>query len=225
MTDDNKEHQEQEQQQGKTFTEAEVQALIQKEIGALKAKNDELIGEKRAEAEKKRLAEEEAKRLAEEQARKNGDLEAIENSWREKHENAVRELTDKYEKERAKTLSLTVGVEVSDISGRLAKASSKRLLSLAIENRIVLDSEGNKRYLDRDFKPTAWTREEFENDVKNDVSLQDIIVINNASGSGASGGGSGGGAALDLKSMTMQQKREWLERDPVGFNQAVKNQI
>lgn len=210
----------------KTYTQAELDAIIaekiEKELAGIKANRDALLEEKK---EQQRLAQEaelEKKRLAEEAARKNGDLEAIENSWREKLNNTEQELKSKYDSAQKRIHELTVGRTAQELAGKLAKPHAQRLLAKEINERLTLDENGNVRVLDAQGKPSALTIAELETELRNDVTYQDIILINNSSGGGATGGGFGGGAAKKPSEYTAEERVELLNTNPALFKQLFK---
>ena len=204
----------------KTYTQEEVNKLIEDSVGGLKSKVDELLGEKKAEAEKRRQAEEEAKLKAEEAARKNGDLESIENSWREKLTAKEAEYSERLRIAEKRNYELTVGRQAVELASRLVKPNAQRLLVRDIQERLTLDEQGNLRVLDLQGKPSALTIAELESEIRNDPTYADIIIVSNSTGSGATGGGFGGGATKNPKDMTNQEKAEWLTKDPAGFEKA-----
>ena len=203
----------------KTFTQEEVDTLIAEQVGGLKSKVDELLGEKKAEADKRKQAEDEAKAQADEIARKNGNLEAIEESWRNKFLERETDLLNQLNASSAKNYELTVGRKSQELAGMLAKPHAQGLLAKEIKERLTLDENGNIRVLDLQGKPTALTIDELVTQLKADPTYQDIIVINNSTGSGATGGGFGGGAAKNPKEMTEQERIDLYNRDPVLFKQ------
>lgn len=210
----------------KTYTQAELDAIIaekiEKELAGIKANRDALLEEKK---EQQRLAQEaelEKKRLAEEAARKNGDLEAIENSWREKLNNTEKELKSKYDSAQKRIHELTVGRTAQELAGKLAKPHAQRLLAKEINERLTLDESGNVRVLDAQGKPSALTIAELETELRNDVTYQDIILINNSSGGGATGGGFGGGATKKPSEYTAEERVELLNTNPALFKQLFK---
>jgi hypothetical protein len=201
-------------------------AVGEDEVKGLKQNNEDLKKEKLRAKEAKDLAEAERLRVEREaqeaEARKNGNLEAIENSWKEKLAIRENELTEKLRSYEQRNYELTVGRQAQELAGELAKPNAQRLLAKEIKERLTLDENDNIRVLDLQGKLSALTIDELKAQLRADPTYQDIIVINNASGGGATGGGLGGGAGKNGKSMTMQQRADWLVSDPKGFEEAVK---
>lgn len=90
MSEENQDHQ---QEQSRTFTAEEVQAMLEKETSGLKAKVDELLGESKSAKQKARELEE-AQRLAEEDGLK--QKEEFRTLY-EREQKAKAELAEKYE--------------------------------------------------------------------------------------------------------------------------------
>ena len=68
---------------------------------------------------------------------------------------------------------------------------------------------------------SALTLDDLKNELRNTPSFKPVLKAQGGSGGGASGNLSGG-AAKNPKTMTMQQRAEWLAKDPLGFEEAVK---
>lgn len=202
----------------KTYTQAELDEIL----SGIKANRDALLEEKKEQQRLAQEAEAEKKRLAEEAARKNGDLEAIENSWREKLNNTEQELKSKYDSAQKRIHELTVGRTAQELAGKLAKPHAQRLLAKEINERLTLDENGSVRVLDAQGKPSALTIAELETELRNDVTYQDIILINNSSGGGATGGGFGGGATKKPSEYTAEERVELLNTNPALFKQLFK---
>lgn len=199
----------------KTYTQAELDEIL----SGIKANRDALLEEKKEQQRIAQEAELEKKRLAEEAARKNGDLEAIENSWREKLNNTEQELKSKYDSAQKRIHELTVGRTAQELAGKLAKPHAQRLLAKEINERLTLDENGSVRVLDAQGKPSALTIAELETELRNDVTYQDIILINNSSGGGATGGGFGGGATKKPNEYSVQEMKELRASSPELYNQ------
>ena len=199
----------------KTYTQAELDEIL----SGIKANRDALLEEKKEQQRIAQEAELEKKRLAEEAARKNGDLEAIENSWREKLNNTEQELKSKYDSAQKRIHELTVGRTAQELAGKLAKPHAQRLLAKEINERLTLDENGSVRVLDAQGKPSALTIAELETELRNDVTYQDIILINNSSGGGATGGGFGGGATKKPNEYSVQEMKELRASNPELYNQ------
>jgi DNA repair exonuclease SbcCD ATPase subunit len=82
-----------ETQTGKTYTEAEVQQMINEQVSGLKSKVEELLGEKKTVAQKAKELEEEQQRAQEERMKEKQQFKEL----YEKEQQAKQELAEKFE--------------------------------------------------------------------------------------------------------------------------------
>lgn len=180
----------------KTFTEDQVQEMIEKATGGLKAKVDELLGEKKQASAKAKEAEEAAAKAAEEAARKQGDTEALDKSWAKKLADAEAAHKAQIEALQGNLQGLTVGAAAKDIAAEMAVQGSASVLERIVRDRLSYEmtDEGAKvRVLDASGKPSAATLDDLKAELANDAALKPLISGTKASGGGAAG--AGGGAA------------------------------
>ena len=197
------------------------------EVAGLKANRDALLTEKHeakrlkdeAEAEKLRIERE----AMEEAARQKGDWQALEDSYKAKLAEKETEFTSQAETLRKQVYKLTVGEQAVKLAAEISKPHAQAIMSRFIEERLTLDENNNVRVLDLQGKPSAMTIDDLKQEFKASAMFQDIVVINNSSGGGATGVGFGGGAAKNPKEMTTQERADWAQRDPIGFNAALNN--
>jgi hypothetical protein len=170
----------------KTFTQADVDAMIATATTGLRSKVDELLGEtKTAKAER-----EKAKAAAEEAARKSGDVQAIEASWQGKFTARETELTGALSQREAMIQQLTAGAAAKDIANELAIPGSARLIEAEVLKRLgveVRDGEVRITVKDQAGKPSALTVAELKAELAKDPALQPILVGTKGSGGGAAG--------------------------------------
>ena len=223
---DEKFHELYEQKDGAYFLK--VSGVVpESEIDGLKASRDALLAEKK---EQQRLAQEaEAEKLRierealEEAARQKGDWQALEDSYKAKLAEKETEFTSQAETLRKQVYKLTVGEQAIKLAAEISKPHAQAIMSRFIEERLTLDENNNVRVLDLQGKPSAMTIDDLKQEFKASAMFQDIVVINNSSGGGATGVGFGGGAAKNPKEMTTQERADWAQRDPIGFNAALNN--
>lgn len=174
----------------KTYTQADVDALLAKETSGLKTKVEELLGEtKAAKAER-----EKAKAAAEEAARKSGDVQALEDSWRTKLTTRETELTGVLSQREAMIQQLTAGAAAKDIAAELAVAGSASVLEKLIAPRLSAefrDGEFKITVKDAAGRPSALTVTELKAELAKDPALQPILAGTKGSGGGAAGQGGG----------------------------------
>ena len=195
------------------------------DVAGLKTSRDALLAEKKeqqrlaqeAEAERQRIERE----ALEEAARQKGDWQALEDSYKAKLAERETEFANQADALRKQVYKLTVGEQAIKLAAEISKPHTQQIMSRFIEERLTLDENNNVRVLDLQGKPSAMTIEDLKAEFKANSMFQDIVVINNSSGSGASGGGLGGWAAKNPKDMTTQERADWATRDPIGFQNAV----
>lgn len=199
--------------------------VAESDLEGIKANRDALLAEKKEQQRKAEEAEAERLRIErealEEAARQKGDWQALEDSYKAKLAERENEFTTQAEALRKQVYKLTVGEQAIKLAAELSKPHAQAIMSRFIEERLTLDENNNIRVLDSQGKPSAMTIEDLKAEFKANAMFQDIVVVNNSTGSGATGG-LGGGAGKNPKDMTTQERAEWLSKDPAGFEKAVK---
>ena len=131
----------------KKFSQAEVEAMIEKETGGLKSKVDELLGEKKREQQARKEFEEKARHESEERARRDKDFESLFNSSEKKKA----EFEQKYNDLLNSVKTEKVGNAAMKLASELADGDNADLLSTFVKSRltmvedkiVVTDIEGN----------------------------------------------------------------------------------
>lgn len=189
-------------EQPTTFTQEQVNEMIEKATGGLKSKVDELLGEKKSAAQKARDAEAEAQRIAEEAARKAGDTEALEKSWQAKLAKVEEASSGKLSAYEKTIQNLTVGREAATLAGELAVQGSASVLERIVRDRLSVEmtDEGPKvRVLDASGKPSAASIADLKAELAADAGLAPLIAGSKASGGGAAGANGGAGNRKTVK--------------------------
>lgn len=197
---------------------------IRTESEEIKSRLDKIDEERRKEVE-------EAERRAYEKAKKDGNVEEIEKRHQEQLEHskkgafeegynaAKKEFAELRAKEKAKS-------RASRIASKLAVDEfAAEILEEQILKSISVDVESEQEtFLDAEGKATTWTPEAFEEQVLKNKRFERLIKGELTTKGGGNANGSGGGKALTkpLKDMTDKERLEFKERDPVGFQQALK---
>lgn len=188
----------------KTYTEAEVKAMIAKETDGLKAKVEDLLTEAKTAKAKAKEEAEAAVKAAEEAARKAGDVQALEKSWQEKFDKAMADATAKGEAMSSLVTQLTAGNAAKTIAAEMALKGSESVLEALIAPRIAAEINGSEVKVvvrRQDGKPSALTLDDLKKEISGNQALKPILA--GTQGSGAGGAGQGGGAAG--KTVTRQQ--------------------
>ena len=176
-------------------------ADMQKQVDALRAKNDELLTETKAAKKARHDTEEKAKGEIEEAARKAGDVGALEKSWQEKFAKREAELNDAIQATYGQLRNVTVNATANSIAAVLAVQGSASVLLPHIERRLSLETRDGKPVLvvlDKDGKPSAATVDELKQEISNNPAFAPLIVGSMASGAGGSAGKGGGAAKREM---------------------------
>lgn len=177
----------------KTFTAAEVDALISKavesavqlEIKDLKQKNNQLIGERRADQE----------RIAREKARADGKLDEFEASIVNRYEPVIKEKDAKIDAYGSRIANSEKKAILSSFVGDFIASESTEIISQLV--KIDLDGDDVKTQF-TDFAGNVITTDsaEFKKWMAKHPAISHLMKADAASGGGAAGGkGSGSGAA------------------------------
>ena len=193
MSEENQ-NQEQENEEVKTFTQEQVNEMIEEKTSGLKSKVDELLGETK---EAKRLAKEReaAEQTAkDEAARKNGDLETIENSWNSKLKTREAELMAEIEQRDKLLLGSKTQASLTELSADfLDPEIGKRLLQNSVDTRLV-DGQTRTFYKDGDFETDNISA--FKDYLGAQTSFQSLLKGVNMQGGGATEGKGSSGAGI-----------------------------
>lgn len=198
----------------KSYSEADVRAMLEKETAGLKSKVDELLGEKKSASQKAREAEERVERERLERAKQEKDFESLFKSSEEKRseiENKYKELNTSIRNEKRNT-------EAYKLANELATGPNAELLSEFVARRLDVGEDGKLVVMDANGNPTVSTladlKKEFVSSGKYDALL---------SGTGATGGGAtnsrSGGASISgkkLSEMTRSEKIEYFKQKREG---------
>lgn len=194
----------------KTFTEADLKAMLERETEGLKKKVDELLTEKKTAAQRAKEAEEAAKAAAEDSARKSGDVEALEKSWKDKLTRREQELMTEVQSAQSALKEQMVTSVAAGIANEIAVPGSSKALLPHIQSRLAMEIRDGKPVTvvkDSEGKPSALTVDELKKEIMADAAFAPLIVGSKATGGGA-GGGKGGGAAKtgDISSMSKDER-------------------
>ena len=197
------------------------------DLEAIKRKNQELLAEKKSEQAKRQAAEAEAQRVAEENARKNGDIESLEKSWAEKLANREAELNAKVESLTGTVSSMTIDTAAQGIASKIAVEGAERYVIQDVKARLKLhtNEDGTVKVIvnDKNGNASAMTLDELSNEFVNSPEHKAVIKGTGGSGGGATGGGGGNGGAKSPKDMTVEERLDWQNKDPDGFENALQS--
>lgn len=106
---------------GKTYTEDEVNQMINDQVAGLKSKVEELLGEKKSAAQRAKELEEEQKRQEEERLKEKEQFREL----YEREQEAKRELLEKYEEFQSKIQKQTITSEATKLAAELTRDSAR----------------------------------------------------------------------------------------------------
>lgn len=106
---------------GKTYTEEEVQKLVQEQVAGLKNKVDELLGEKKSASQRAKELEELQKQQEEERLKEKEQFREL----YEREQEAKRELQEKYEEFQTKIQKQTITSEAVKLASELTRDTAR----------------------------------------------------------------------------------------------------
>lgn len=197
------ENQDQQQEQSRTFTAEEVQALLEKETSGLKAKVDELLGESKSAKQKARELEE-AQRLAEEaRAKEKGEFKEL---W-EREQKAKAEIAEKYD-------SLIKRIQQKEVESAALSIASELTRDTKRAELLRKEISQFARYTDDGVKFEMGGVEVDRAKVMAHITDNYPFLVDGsgATGGGATGANKGGGAAiLNRSKMTAEEKAAYVK--------------
>jgi pyruvate/2-oxoglutarate dehydrogenase complex dihydrolipoamide acyltransferase (E2) component len=193
--------------EGKTFTQADVDALL----AGLKAKNAELLGETKAERAKREALEATQAEAEAERQKKAGEYQALydgEAAKRKETEQALSELRGTIAKNAVESAANGVASELTRDTKRAALIA-KEVAAFAKhgENGITYEIAG-----------VTVDRAKVIETITADYPF---LVDGNGSTGGGANGGSGGAATKKLADMTTAERADLQAKDPQAFRQMV----
>lgn len=154
---------------------------------------------------------------------KNVLREQLETEYKTKEDKLVKA----HEKEKGVLEETVKTVFVDNVAQRIAADLSDipDLLIPLIKNRLkmeIVDGKPVTRVMTEDGKESSMSPDDLAAEYRQNKKFERIIRASKSSGGGASGGSGGGGASKKLADMGDAERREWAERDPVGFAAAAE---
>ncbi len=109
------------EESGKTYTQEEVQKMIDEQVSGLKNKVDELLGEKKSATQKAKELEEQQKQQEEERLKEKEQFREL----YEREQEAKRELQEKYEEFQHRIQSQTIQSEAVKLASELTRDTAR----------------------------------------------------------------------------------------------------
>lgn len=193
----------------KSFSEAEVKALLEKETAGLKGKVDELLGEKKSVSEKAKAEADRFELEREKQAKENNDFKSLFESSEAKRleaESRYGELNNKIKTEKRDNSAIKLATE-------MASGTNAELLSEFIGRRLDVGEDGKVLVLDESGNPTVSTLSDLKKEFVASGKFDSLIDATKASGGGAAKPNTGGAGSGNkkLSEMTRTEKLAYYE--------------
>lgn len=188
------------QEQPKTYTQEEVDALVH----GLKSNNEKLLSEKKAEAKAKQEAEAARIKAEQEQAKKSGELEQFEQSLRKQYEPVIAEKDAKLTALANRILGSERKAVMGDVlaKGKFIDAAAADLLGQFVKTEFDGDAVVTK-FVGADGQVITTDPDKFIDYCKKHPVISHLMQADAASGGGAGGSknhaGGAGGDAIDQK--------------------------
>lgn len=184
------------QEQPKTYTQEEVDALVH----GLKSNNEKLLSEKKAEAKAKQEAEAARIKAEQEQAKKSGELEQFEQSLRKQYDPVIAEKDAKLTALSDRILGSERKAVMGDVlaKGKFIDAAAADLLGQFVKTEFDGDAVVTK-FVGADGQVITTDVDKFIDYCKKHPVISHLMQADAASGGGAGGnknpaGGAGGDA-------------------------------
>ncbi|WP_241646885.1 hypothetical protein [Rosenbergiella metrosideri] len=192
-----------------------VEGLPQGEdVTGLKAQLDTLLTEKKAEQAKRRQAEEE-------KAREEAERLAAEGNYKqlfESSQSATAEWQQKYQALQQQVEQSSINQTAIKLATDIADGANAEILSEFVTRRLKL-VDGQVRVTDASGNLTVSTVDQLKQEFTNDPRWSALIR-----GSQANGGGAAnfrGSPTKEPKQMTAEERAEFAQRDPQGYQRAL----
>ena len=184
------------QEQPKTYTQEEVDALVH----GLKSNNEKLLSEKKAEAKAKQEAEAARIKAEQEQARKSGELEQFEQSLRKQYEPVIAEKDAKLAALANRILGSERKAVMGDVlaKGKFIDAAAADLLGQFVKTEFDGDAVVTK-FVGADGQVITTDPDKFIDYCKKHPVISHLMQADAASGGGAGGNKNPGGAGKSMK--------------------------
>lgn len=192
----------------KSYSEAEVKALLDKETAGLKSKVDELLGEKKTVAQKAKEAEQRAMREAEERAKQENDFKSL----FESSETKRKEIEEKYNGLNQSIRSEKRNGEAMRLATQMASGTNAELLSEFIQRRLDFNEEGKLVVLSDEGKPTVSTMADLKKELESSGRFDSLLDGTKSSGGAAKPKVGGANSGTDFSKMSKADKLEYFRQ-------------
>lgn len=192
----------------KSYSESDVQRMIEEQTSGLKSKVDELLGEKKTVSQKAKEAEEKLRLEAEQRAKEQNDYKSLFESSQTK----AQEYEQRYQELNKSILQEKTNSEAMKVASELADGNNATLLSEFVKRRIGY-VDGKVIVNDNDGNPTVSTIDDLKKEFIKSGMYDSLLRQTKSNGGGANGGGgSGANTSGDLSKMNRQEQIEYFRQ-------------
>lgn len=202
--------------EGKTFTEAEVKEMLEKETSGLKSKVEELLGEKKTVSQKAKELEEAQQKAEEERLAEKQQFKEL----YEREQKSKQELAEKYEEFQTRIQKQEIGLHANNIAGELTRDTSRAELLAEKAAQFAKYEDGQVTF---ELGGVPVDKAKVIDHLKEKYPF--LADGSGASGGGATGAGKGGGAVTKkLSEMNDSERVELYKENPERFRELVKSE-
>lgn len=197
------------------YSEADVQALLEKETAGLKSKVDELLGEKKSVAQKAKDAAAQAEQDRIKRAKEAEDFKSLYGSSEAKRLEIEQDYTGFKNSIRTEKRNH----EAYKLASEMAEGANIELLSEFISRRLDIGDDGKLQVLNGEGSPTVQTIKDLKKEFETSGRFDALLKGSGSIGGGATGRGDTGrasGTGKDLSKMTKEQKIEYYRQQREG---------
>ena len=191
----------------KSFSQSDVDKMVEEATSGLKAKVDQLLGETKQAKEKAKQQADAAAKEAEERARQENDYKSL----FESSQNKAKDFEQKYNELNQSIMNEKIGNQALSIAGELADGNNAKILSTFIKDRITV-KDGKTIVKDESGNPTVATVDDLKKEFVNSGMYDSLLRQSKATGGGAANSQSGAATASDLTKMSRSEKLAYFKQ-------------
>ncbi len=210
MSEESKDEPKEGQKEGKTYTEAEVKEMLEKETSGLKSKLEELLGESKSAKQKARELEEQQRQAEEQRLAEKQEFKTL----YEREQEAKRELQEQYETFQQRVQLAEIEKASTSVAAELTRDTKRGELLSEKAAQFA-------RYTDKGIIYEMGGVEVEKAKVLEHLKTEYPFLVdgNQSNGGGAAGNVSGRAANMDPKKMGDAERVKLYREDPEAFRQ------
>lgn len=192
----------------KSYSQAEVQAMLEKETAGLKSKVDELLGEKKSVAQKAKEVEQRAAKEAEQRAKAEQDYQSLFESSESKRQ----EIEDRFNSLNQSVRNEKRTNEAMKLATQMADGANAELLAEFIQRRLDFNDDGKIVITSEDGKPTVSTMNDLKKEFETSGKFDSLLTGTKSSGGAAKPNVGGAGKGTDFSKLSRAEKLEYFRQ-------------